>query len=264
LKGAAIVKKIKRILTIINGRAFLVSGLALLSTFLCEKLALTADLPMSLIAIAVVFPIVFSIGGAYKRREAALAQYGAMKGQAWSIYLAARDWLEAPSAETLERAKQNIGDLMRASRTLLISPRSDMAENERTVHREFSNLSRLIREELRQNGLAGGEVSRCNQYLNKMLVAFESLKHIYQYRTPTALRAFSDFFIVVMPIAYGPFFAQMAEKASHGLHYVMPVLLSMILVSLDNIQDQLEDPFDQLGEDDIKVDAEKFVARLEL
>jgi len=28
------------------------------------------------------------------------------------------------------------------------------------------------------------EVSRCNQYLSKMLLAFEQIKHIFQYRTP--------------------------------------------------------------------------------
>ena len=34
----------------------------------------------------------------------------------------------------------------------------------------------------------------------------------------------------------------------------MPLLFSFILVSLDNIQMHLENPFDQVGEDDIKLD----------
>jgi predicted membrane chloride channel (bestrophin family) len=37
----------------------------------------------------------------------------------------------------------------------------------------------------------------------------------------------------------------------------MPVLYSFILVSLDNIQDHLENPFDYVGEDDIVIDAEE-------
>jgi len=44
----------------------------------------------------------------------------------------------------------------------------------------------------------------------------------------------------------------------------MPVLFSVILVSLDNIQDHLENPFDQVGEDDVVINPEKFVARLDL
>ena len=36
----------------------------------------------------------------------------------------------------------------------------------------------------------------------------------------------------------------------------------MILVSLENIQEHLENPFDQIGEDDIKFNVEKFIERL--
>jgi len=46
------------------------------------------------------------------------------------------------------------------------------------------------------------------------------------------------------------------------LIYVMPVLFAIILVGLDNIQDHLEDPFDQVGEDDITINVDKFVAML--
>jgi hypothetical protein len=116
---------------------------------------------------------------------------------------------------------------------------------------------------LRQAGLASGEVSRCNQYLSKMMFAFEQIKHIYQYRTPRTLRAFSDFFITVLPILYGPYFAYIAAEYPATLIYVMPVLFSLILVSLDNIQAHLENPFDQIGQDDVLINAEKFMDRLQ-
>lgn len=80
-----------------------------------------------------------------------------------------------------------------------------MAEREARVYAGFSGLSRFIRVDLREAGLATGEVSRCNQYLSKMLVAFEQTKHVYQYRTPRTLRAFSDVFITVLPPLYGPY-----------------------------------------------------------
>ena len=43
----------------------------------------------------------------------------------------------------------------------------------------------------------------------------------------------------------------------------MPILFSVILVSLGNIQNHLENPFDQLGEDDVVINAEKLVASLD-
>ena len=49
---------------------------------------------------------------------------------------------------------------------------------------------------------------------------------------------------------------------SYGLEYVTPVLLTMILVSLENIQEHLENPFDQVGEDDITFNVDKFMERL--
>ena len=116
---------------------------------------------------------------------------------------------------------------------------------------------------LRAQGLASGEVSRCNQFLSKMIIAFEDVKHIYQYRTPRTLRAYSKVFIYLMPILYGPYFAIHSQEYAPQLAYVMPVLFSTILASLDNIQNHLENPFDQVGEDDVHIRAEKFAARLE-
>jgi len=43
----------------------------------------------------------------------------------------------------------------------------------------------------------------------------------------------------------------------------MPILFSVILVCLDNIQDHLEDPFDLVGEDDIRINVSKFIASLD-
>ena len=40
------------------------------------------------------------------------------------------------------------------------------------------------------------------------------------------------------------------------------LLFAVILASLDNIQTHLENPFDQIGEDDITINAEKFAAQL--
>jgi hypothetical protein len=74
-----------------------------------------------------------------------------------------------------------------------------------------------------------------NQYLSKTLIAFENCKHIYQYRTPQTLRAFSDFFIVVFPPLYGPYFAYIAtneeSSQSAGLAYFMVCLLLMIFAA---------------------------------
>ena len=58
----------------------------------------------------------------------------------------------------------------------------------------------------------------------------------------------------IFPVVYGPYFASNFKDYSAVLEPVMPILYSFILVSLDNIQDHLENPFDDVGEDDIHID----------
>lgn len=252
-----------RVALIINVKAIVVSGLAVLSTLLCGRFGFLADFPLTLIATAIIFPIVFSINGAYKRREIALGHYGQIKAHGRAIFFAARDWLAEADQETLHRAGETLGGLMANCRSLFGGPVDRMDENEAAVYRDFSKLSKFIKL-LRKKGLASGEVSRCNQYLSKMIVAFESMKHIYQYRTPVSLRAYSQIFILVLPILYGPYFAHLSTEYSRGLEFMMPVLFSLIFVGLENIQAGLENPFDQVGEDDITINAEKFVERLDI
>lgn len=255
------VRLLRRVTIIINLKAAIIAALAVASTLICRRLDLTADFPLALIATAVIFPIVFSIGGAYKRREAALNKYGEIKAHGRAIYFASRDWLAEGDPQLPEEAKAIMGNLLKDCRELFSTPVEHMQEQEAAVYRRFSEISRFIKT-LRRNGLASGECSRCNQYLSKMIISFETVKHIYQYRTPVTLRSYSDIFILVLPILYGPYFAASSKDYSSGLEFVMPILFSVILVGLDSIQEHLENPFDQIGDDDIVINAEKFVERL--
>ena len=262
LIGCIVINRLKTARFIVNGKAIVIAASAVLSTYLCQRFGVAANFPLTLIATAIVFPIVFSINSAYKRREAVLDDYGSLKAHGRAIFFATRDWLDEPDRDRQERCRHLLGDLLDATRSLFTAPRTEMRSLEEQVYCRFSDLSQFIRNDLRKAGLASGEVSRCNQYLSKMLLSFEQVKHIYQYRTPRTLRAFSDFFITVLPPLYGPYFAYLGRDFSGGLAYMMPVLFALILVSLDSIQEHLENPFDQVGQDDVLINAEKFVDRL--
>lgn len=255
---------LRRIYMIINLKTLIVTILAVVSTYLCIRHEIKADFPLTIITIAIVFPIVFSIGGAYKRREVALYEYGSMKAHCRAIYFVTRDWLKDPSKETIDKVRVLLERFLMSCRTLFTNRIKDLQENEKAVYENFSILSQFIKEELRGNDLASGEVSRTNQYLSKIMISFENTKHIYQYRTPRTLRVFSNIFISVLPMLYGPYFAflYMDKAFASGLQYIIPILFSVILVSLDNIQSHLENPFDLVGEDDIKLNVDKFMGSL--
>jgi predicted membrane chloride channel (bestrophin family) len=258
-----ILKSIKSFFQIFNLKTLIVTFMSLLATYLCMTYGVMADLPQTVIGIAVVFPIVFSIGSAYQRRENALRDYSNLKAHSRSIYLSSRDWFEDENPQQQEEVKQIILNLLISVREYLGSKRKLRADKEPVIYKNFSDLSLFIKA-LRTRGMQAGELSRVNQYLCKMVEAYENLKHVAQYRTPITLRAYSRIFIVITPILYAPYFAYVGRNIPFLLSMVTPFLMSIVLVGLDNIQDDLEDPFDLVGEDDIKFHAEKLTNYLDL
>lgn len=253
----------KRIFTsfslIINYKTFIITFLAVCSTYLCDQYGLTAKFPDMLVGVAIVFPVVFSIGSAYTRRETALQRLADFKGHSIAIYYAARDWTTDKNHDLAPQVKQIIYDMTKLMKDMFKSNSNEQwMTNEKEMYGHFSKLSSLTME-LRKYGVQSGEISRVSQYVSKVIIAFDNMKVIHNYRTPVTLRMYSKVFIYVFPVIYGPYFASMVKEFSHSLEYVMPVLYSFILVSLDNIQDHLENPFDEVGEDDIKIDAEETV-----
>ncbi len=241
---------------IINYKTFIVTALSVISTYYCVTNHLTAKFPDMLVGVAIVFPVVFSIGSAYNRRETALQRWADFRGHAIALYYATRDWTSDKDQDLPNRSRILISDMMELLKDILKGTREEWVENEKKFYKHFSSLS-AITMELRAHGVQSGEISRVSQYVSKMVIAFDNLKVIYLYRTPVTLRAYSKVFIYVFPIIYGPYFASLDQDIASQLEYVMPVLYSFILVSLDNIQDHLENPFDQVGEDDIEFDAEE-------
>ena len=255
-------KLFKRIFLIVNYKTILITGLSIVSTIICIHYEIKANFPLTLIGTAIVFPIVFSIGGAYKRREIALDEYGSIKAHGRALFFAVSHWLEKPPVELKTELKDHLRGLLNSCRVVFSNPVDSLEQHEKEVYNSFQNLSEFIKS-MRGYGLPSGEASRSNQFLSKMMISFERIKHIYQYRTPITLRTYSDIFIVILPIVYGPHFAENATNFTYGLQFAVPVLFSVILVALDNIQAHLENPFDQQGEDDVYINVDKFIRNLD-
>lgn len=255
-----------RLFSILSFNTLVALFFAVSSTVICIHQQWHIDFPLTIIGIAVVFPIVFSIGGAYTRRESALVQYGIMKSMGRAIFLASRDWLrddDQNRTDNMDNFKNQIFNIFSlCMRLFQNSHTAHFTDEEKAIYKEFSNLSKSI-EDLRDRGLSGSEVSRVNAYLSRFLTAFETIKHIYQYRTPRTLRLYSKFFIYIILIVLGPYFALIAEDQDLWLGFITPVLFAMVFTGLDNIQEHLENPFDQIGEDDIRINPEKFIQTLE-
>ena len=253
---------LKSFFLIINYKTILITILSVVSTYFCIQYNITAQFPDMLVGVAIVFPVVFSIGSAYTRRETALQRLSDFKGHAVAIYFAMRDWPTDKNNTLAEQGRALILDMVFIMKDMFkTSHDQDWTNNEKGIYQKFSDLSKLTMQ-MRDYGTQSGEISRINQYVSKMIIAFDNMKIIHNYRTPITLRAYSKVFIYIFPIIYGPYFASAHMDYSMHLEYAMPVLYSFILVSLDNIQDHLENPFDEVGEDDTKIDAHDTLKQL--
>jgi MFS superfamily sulfate permease-like transporter len=74
-----LMQTVKQFIKIIDYHTLLVAGLSMAVVYICRRLEYLVDLPTTLIGIAVVFPLVFSINSAYKQREHALWEYASVK-----------------------------------------------------------------------------------------------------------------------------------------------------------------------------------------
>jgi hypothetical protein len=84
--------------------------------------------------------------------------------------------------------------------------------------------------------------------------AAESMQNTLSLRihgTPISLRAYCLLFVFMFPFVFIPTIAYHLPDAPKVITYGLGVVHGFILVSLYNVQLQMEDPFDQVGLDDI-------------
>mgnify|MGYP001421197881 FL=1 len=80
----------------ISIRTFLIIATSIGATASCEYFSIVGDMPTSLIGLAVVFPLVFSINASFQRRDEALQQYGTINANLASLYFAHKSWIPPP------------------------------------------------------------------------------------------------------------------------------------------------------------------------
>ncbi|MBK8978451.1 MAG: hypothetical protein IPM29_21330 [Planctomycetes bacterium] len=226
--------------------------LALAATWLCRRFDVVAELPASLIGVAVVFPIVFSIHAAYRRREEALRAIANIQGDGTALVLAARHWVAEPDPDLERGVAAAVGDVLTAMAAFL-RDRSRTSDDRRRVHTALARLSRQV-QRLRGAGVAPPEMARAHDSLRMIYAWFEELANIADYRTPQSLRAYSKVFLNAFPLLFAPQFALLGAQYGDAIGYGIAVVYGVVLVALDNVQDRLEDPFDLDGIDDIDLE----------
>ncbi|WP_370588471.1 hypothetical protein [Robiginitalea sp. SC105] len=207
---------------------------------------------LTLLSIAIVFPLVFSIRGSFRRREKALQHFSRFRSalKTLSYYISSTSGLQQEQKDHMFVLLQNISD----------ETMKHLASNEectQVVDSAINGLHEYLQE-------LGGEAptklkDRVFKFLNRLHEGFENLHAINTHRTPVSLKAYCLIFIYAFPLIYAPNIL-MNIGATHPdiVIFFIVLLTQFILITLYNIQDQLEYPFDDDGLDDIKLQNFKF------
>jgi predicted membrane chloride channel (bestrophin family) len=102
--------------------------------------------------------------------------------------------------------------------------------------------------------MKGSTKEKIFRFLKDVLDSADNLIGIHSHRTPISLKAYCLIFIYIFPVIYTPtLINKIGVDNPSWLTYFIVILSEFILISLYNIQDQMEYPFDDQGLDDIKL-----------
>ena len=236
-----------RYLQIINIRTFTVLIICLITSFSVIHYGIKYNFDLTIISIAIIFPLVFTIRAAFRRREKALDYLGRFKS---GLLIVSRCFERCKKLPT-EKQSEIQAILQEVSDSLINYFQS--GKNDQTALR--ANLARVSdflmthREEI-----GSGEAFKILRFMKDVHNGVEGTIAIHTHHTPISLRAYCQIFIYVFPFIYAPALLHRLEEGTPDwVVYVLSCVTGFILISLFNVQDQMENPFDEHGLDDIKV-----------
>ena len=201
---------------------------------------MAVNLSWTFVSFAIIYPLTGSLDSAFRRREEALKQLATFKTSIISFYQAHRDWdwgqngrKDLPENHVYEVRWLTVG-LVCDVRNFLTAPevtrlvhlntrRGRVAWTKgrklqwaiaRRVREHFQKLS-VTTEALKFSGMPGNESSRIRQFTKEAHNAWEQMRFLKTYRTPMATRAFARVYILIHPIFWGPYYAQLVSDILH-------------------------------------------------
>lgn len=222
--------------------------ISVIVTYVSIHFNLGYNLDLTLLSIAIIFPLVFNIRGAFRRREKALQHLSQYRSALVTI-----NFYLQTSTDLSEEDKKKTEDILARISDETLHHLKDNEENVDAVdkaiedfHSHISELEEFIPRRIKD---------RIFRYMNDMQEGFENVFAINIHRTPMALKAYCLIFIYIFPLIYAPtIIYNIGATHSEVIVYFIVVVTEFILISLYNIQDHMEYPFDDIGVDDIKLE----------
>ena len=243
--------KIGIIFSAINYRMVLIVIETLVVYFLYDKFNFNLQIDFTILSIAIVFPLVFSITSAYQKRQDALSEFNSFRNKLielsnlfhavdginkkdYSSFFKTLLGLQDNLIKVLSDNKSNNMDAIRSKR--------------KEIFYTLTQYKKLYNER---------EKDSIIRVKNELFESVEKLNTLKIHSTPISLRVYCLVFIYLSPLVYNSnILASFVNNNFLELivSLFFSVIIGFILMALYNIQEYIEDPFDQQGLDDLKFD----------
>jgi len=237
---------------ILNHRTVISIIIAIVTLILVYKYKLYFDIDLILLSIAIIFPLVFNIRGSFRRREKALEHLSQFRGALKTIH-----YFFMSNSKLPENDKQEISNILLEISNDLIDHLSNSDYNTEKLDKSTHGVFEFIMK--KNEFISRSTKEKIFRFLNDLHEAIENLNAIHVHRTPISLKAYCEVFIYIFPLIYAPpMIYKIGIDSPKWVVAFVVIVSEFILVTLYNIQDQLEYPFDRVGLDDIKLNIFKF------
>ena len=242
----------KKYLQIINIRTFQVLLICLAISFLVIQYKVKYNYDLTVLSIAIIFPLVFTIRAAFRRREKALEHLSRFKASMLIVH-----YCFQRSKKLTEEKKWVIRNMLVQISDSLVTKLSRHSNEQTELRANLAAAFQFIQDHKEE--ISTSEAMKIFRFMKDVHTTIENLIAIDTHRTPISLRAYCQVFIYFFPVIYTPALLHRLEHNSPDwVVYTLSMITGFILISLFNVQDEMEHPFDQQGLDDIRLSEFKF------
>jgi len=192
--------------------------------------------------------LVFTIRGSFRRRENALEHLSEFRSalKVLHYFFMSNDKLTIEQKKEIEHILIEINTTTINHLRIRNGSMKDLDDILDKVYRFTMDESKALPRTLRD---------KIFRFMKDLHESIENVHAIHIHRTPISLKAYCEIFIYIFPLIYAPtIIYSVGDSSPQWVTYLIVLLTEFILISLYNIQNQLEYPFDNVGLDDINLE----------
>ena len=242
---------LRAILSVFNTRLFIILIETIVVFYLYDLYSINIKVDYTIMSIAIIFPLVFSITSAYQRRQDAITLYLEFRNKIidlTNIFYAVES-VKVKNYNELFNSLQEVQELLIQYLTQDESEKifDAIREKRKNVLLIIDNHKKLFNER---------EKDSLIRVKNELFLSAEKIRGIKLHGTPISLKKYCLVFIYFSPLLYASqsLLNLEGDFVTKLMSLSFSLVVSFVLMALYNVQDYIENPFDQKGLDDLKID----------